>query len=104
MKSIVITPQLLEKWEACSDGKAWGLSVIGEGMELKNLLPKFERADWMLWTLRRAEALTKVQYVELAIICAKSVLAIYEKRYPKDDRPRKSIEAAIAYVKDPSEE
>ncbi len=89
-----MTPAFFEDNHACSDGKAWVLSVLGKGETVRTLLPKFERADWMLWTLRRATDLTKIQYVELAVICAKTVLAIYEKKYPKDDRPRKAIEAA----------
>ncbi len=99
----MITKNWLEHHNACKDGKKWAVCVIGDGMELSELLPKFERADWMLWTLRRASKLTKVQYVELAVICAQRVLAIYDKKYPKDDRPRKAIEAAMAYAKDPSE-
>ena len=102
MKNIIITPKLLDEWGTCTDGKAWGLSVIGKGRELKKLLPKFRRADWLLWTLRKADALTRVQFVELAIICAKTVLDIYEKKYPKDKRPRLAIEAAIAYCKNPT--
>ena len=77
-----ITPELLKKWNACKDGKEWGLSVIGTGMTLKKLLPLFERADWMLWTLRKMEALDKIQFVRCAIICAESVLNIFEKKYP----------------------
>ena len=104
MKNIMITPKLLNEWGACADGKKWGLTVIGKGMSLKDILPKFERADWMVWTLRKAEACTKVQYAELAIICAKTVLSIYEMKYPEDDRPRKAIEAAMKYCKNPTEE
>ena len=34
-----------------------------------------------------------------AILCAESVLQVYENEYPKDDRPRKAIEAAKEYLK-----
>jgi immunity protein 5 of polymorphic toxin system len=35
--------------------------------------------------------------------CAEHVLHLFEKQRPKDQRPRKAIEAARAYAKDPSE-
>jgi len=41
--------------------------------------------------------------VDLAIYCAKLVLKNFEDVYPNDDRPRKAIEAAIAYKKCPCE-
>jgi len=53
--------------------------------------------------LRRTGHLTKPLAVEIAIGCAQRVLPIYEKRNPKDRRPRLAIEAAINYVKCPSE-
>jgi hypothetical protein len=37
-----------------------------------------------------------------AILCAEAVLDVYETAYPQDDRPRKAIEAAKEYVKNPS--
>jgi hypothetical protein len=100
----LITPDWLRSHSACSDGYEWACGVIGEGMALEKFLPKFQRADWMLWTLKRAATIDKITYVRIAIKCAESVIGIYEKKYKKDDRPRKAIEAAIACVKDPSEE
>ena len=41
---------------------------------------------------------------ELVLRCAELVLPIFEKHYPNDDRPRKAIEAAKAYLLDPTEE
>jgi len=40
--------------------------------------------------------------VKFAILCAKRCLKNYEKEYPNDNRPRKSIEAAERYYKNPS--
>jgi hypothetical protein len=37
-----------------------------------------------------------------AVLCAEAVLHIYETAYPQDDRPRKAIEAAKAYIINPS--
>ena len=48
--------------------------------------------------------LSKPQAVFVAIQFAKDVLRIFEDKYPKDMRPRKAIEAAEAWLKDPSEE
>ena len=42
--------------------------------------------------------------VEYAIGCAKRVLPNFEKKYPNDDRPRKAIEAAEKWLKEPTEE
>ncbi|MGB4222665.1 MAG: putative immunity protein, partial [Syntrophorhabdus sp.] len=40
--------------------------------------------------------------VQFAVLCAESVLHIYENQYPDDNRPRKAIEAAQNYLKKPS--
>ena len=45
---------------------------------------------------------TKEHSVRLAVYAARQVLSIYEEEYPGDDRPRRAIEAAEAYLKDPS--
>jgi len=42
--------------------------------------------------------------VKFAVLCAKRCLTNYEKEYPNDDRPRKAIEAAENYVKNPTKE
>ena len=46
---------------------------------------------------------TKEDSVKLAVYAAELVIGIYEKRYPNDDRPRKAIKAAKAYLKNPSD-
>ena len=38
----------------------------------------------------------------MAIFSAKLVIGIYEKQYPNDNRPRKAIEAAVRYQKNPT--
>ena len=53
--------------------------------------------------IKRAYKWQKKDSVELAIYSAKLVLPIFEKEYPKDKRPRKAIEAAQKYIKNPSE-
>ena len=59
---------------------------------------RFSDANWLL-----TELMDKKQCVEYAVFAAKQVLHIFEERYPKDDRPKKAIEAAEKYLKDPSE-
>ena len=61
--------------------------------------------DKQVWSeMRIVEAYewTKEDSVNLAIYAAELVIDIYEKKYPNDDRPRKAIEAAEAYLKNPS--
>src|SRR3990167_8470025 len=53
-------------------------------------------ANWLI-----VQFMFHKESVKYAIFAAKQVLGIYEKKYPKDDRPRKSIEAAKAWIKDP---
>src|SRR3990167_94297 len=98
MKNIIITPKLLKEYGACKEGKTWAVSVIGKGMPLSKMLPLFDRADWMIWLLRKTVAADKTIFFRLAIACAESVLYIFKKKYPNDKRPRKAIEAAIEYV------
>lgn len=50
----------------------------------------------------RAYEWTKTDSVKLAIFAAEQVIEVYEKEYPRDDRPRKAIEAAKAYLKYPT--
>ena len=46
--------------------------------------------------------MSQPQHISYAIFAAEQVIDIYEKQYPKDDRPRKAIEAAKKVLKDDS--
>ena len=46
----------------------------------------------------------KEDSVALSVFAAELVIGNYEKRYPDDDRPRKAIEAAKAWLLNPTEE
>jgi hypothetical protein len=48
--------------------------------------------------------LTTHQAVQLAIRCAESVLPIFEAAHPTEQRPRAAIQAARAWLLDPSDE
>jgi hypothetical protein len=50
-----------------------------------------------VWALRAVEGKDK-EIRLFSADCAESVLHIYEKRYPNDDRPRKAIQAARDYA------
>src|SRR3990167_4495114 len=56
-------------------------------------------ANWLI--VRFMSHKQKVQY---AIFAVEQVLWIYEKKYPKDDRPRKAIEAAKVWLGNPCKE
>jgi len=50
------------------------------------------------------EKLLKKIQLQFAILCAESVLHIFETQYPDDDRPRKAIEAAKNYLGNPNKD
>ncbi len=75
-------------------------------VEVKGKSDKSEK-DKQAWSdmkIVKAYEWDKTASVKLAIFAAEQVIDIYEKEYPKDDRPRKAIEAAKTYLKNPTEE
>jgi len=61
------------------------------------------KSVWEKMRVVKAYKWEKQDSVLFAIYAARLVLDIFEKRYPNDDRPRKAIEAAEVYVKNPTE-
>lgn len=61
----------------------------------KLVCQKMRIVDARLWK--------KEDSVELAIFSAEQVIDIYEKEYPEDRRPRKAIEAAKKWLKNPTD-
>ena len=54
-----------------------------------------------LTTFKKREInIPKKARIHFAVLCAKQVLPIFEKKYPKNNRPRKAIEAVEKYLKD----
>ena len=53
--------------------------------------------------VRRVDSWGQRAMVQYAADCATHVLPIFEKKYPKDDRPRKAIQAARKWARSPSE-
>jgi len=97
-----LTKKWLKDHEACIDGYEYALeNLLGLGIkETVEKLMSDDKFNWANWYLTKF--FNKGQCVEYAIYAAESVLGIYEKKYPEDDRPRKAIEAAKEYLKNPS--
>jgi len=91
---------MLRKKRACSSGIDFCRDQNTEDLrELFEAFIKHERYDYATWVFRRF--MNKKQVVKYAVFAAEQVIEIYEKKYPEDDRPRKAIEAAKAYLKKP---
>ena len=84
----------------CSDALLW----VGRHKRLSSakMWESCDRSDWMLWLMARVKPLTKEQAVTLACRFAMEVLPIFEAKYPNDKRPRLAIEAAQAWLQNPS--
>jgi len=88
---------------ACSSGKKWFVyQAERDGEKVVKKLVKEDRLDWANWLVVRL--MTHEQRIRYAIYAAEQVIELYEKQYPNDKRPREAIEAAKAYLKDPSDE
>ena len=90
---------LLKSWNPCTDGLKWGLKC----KSLAEVFDTCQRSDWLLWLLRKNGTLGKKQWVELSVLFAERALPKFEREYPKDKRPRKALEAARAWLKNPTE-
>jgi len=98
-----ITEKWLNKHDACFAGMAWFLAQP-ERNSLK-VLKALEAAESPLWFYWLATKLmTKRQIVKWAIGCAASTLHIFETQYPEDQRPRKALQAAKAWLRHPSKQ
>jgi hypothetical protein len=93
----------LKDHKACKDGIVWWkenkMDEIDHAKLCKILLnkDKFAYANWLV-----CELMSNKDKVRYAINAAELVLHIFEEKYPNDDRPRKAIEAAKHYLKNPS--
>ena len=97
-----ITKEWLNKKNACANGIKWFLGQDERNTAKVMLkLVDEDRGRDALWVLEHI--MNKKQSVGLAIFSARLCLDIFEKEYPEDDRPRKAIEAAEAYLKNPCE-
>jgi len=98
-----VTKEQIKSLGPCSSG--WNKYCEKERTEdLEQLLLEANEdnpanARWLFTKL-----MTKNQCIEIAIYSAREVLDIFEKKYPKDERPRKAIEAAEKYLTNPTKE
>ena len=96
-----ITIEWLKKNNACSAGVEYYLT-IGEpdaAILLRHAVAEGYFA-WANWAMARL--LNKRNRVRYAAFAARSVLRLYEAAHPKDNRPRKAIEAAEAWIENPA--
>jgi len=98
-----ITKEWLKEQIACEDGTRWFLNQSASRLDTVVMkLTKENHYDWANWVLMRS--MTYAQRVRYAIFAAEQVLAIFEKAYPNDKRPREAIEAARRFVDQTTEE
>ena len=100
-----LTKEWLERKRACESGIEWfnrlgktelldvGLAAIDDNL-----------VGYAKWLIRNVCSNNKKLSVEVAIFAAEKVLHIFEKKYPRDKRPRNAIEAAKGWLNNPSEE
>ena len=67
-------------------------------------LKQDDKQCWSEMRVVRAYEWTKLDSVAMAIYAAELVIGEHEKKYPDDKRPRQAIEAAKAWLNDPTEE
>ena len=97
-----ITKEWLESKNACYSSLTYVCANNYIGLDIIDFLEKLIKekrlsdANWLI-----TKGMNKKQNVLYAIFAAEQVISIYEKKYPKDSRPRKAIEAAKRYIKNP---
>ncbi len=95
-----ITLEWLRSQDACEESiKAWQNETDHNTFATLNRLID-KNPKWGNWLICRL--MNKKQSVQYAIFAAEQVIDIYEGKYPNDKRPRNAIEAAKAYLKNPS--
>jgi hypothetical protein len=81
------------KGEILCEVETKGKSFIGEN-----------KSTWESMKITKAWHWRKKDSVAMAIFSAELVIDIFEKKYPQDNRPRKAIEAAKEWLKDPTDQ
>jgi hypothetical protein len=100
---MVITKEFLKGHKACTESYKWVIenNLIGlDNEEFINKLmeaDRFNDANWLITKL-----FDKKQAVRYAVNAAELVIDIFEKEYPKDNRPRLAIAAAKKYLSEPN--
>ncbi len=101
-KPMTTTLNKIKAHSPCEDGWAKLLLFLNkteaddEPLSIATIIQSNGISD-AVWALRAVEGKDK-EIRLFSADCAESVLHIYEKRYPNDDRPRKAIQAARDYA------
>jgi hypothetical protein len=101
------TWNLAKKHNACERALTSWKKHLGKKPDGDTLIPLTDILDTLglddaLWALRATTEDSKMFSVKFAIACADRVLIIFESKYPGDKRPREAIEAAQAFLLNPS--
>jgi len=95
-----LTVAWLRKKDACEEAiEMFKAQKERDSIKLVKKCLKQDHFDWANWLV--TNLMTKKQCVQYSIFAAELVLHNFEKNQPNDDRPRKAIEAAKAYLKNP---
>ena len=103
MKKNNVTLKWLQDNNACEPAVKKFIEIFGKSADLKRIIKYtidenndtyLQYANWLI-----VRKMNHAQQIRYAIFAAEQVLNIYETKYPDDDRPRKSIEAAKKYLK-----
>ena len=98
-----ITNEWLKEKRACQEGYKWAQGQKNREVEaFVFALLNDDHFNWANWVIVRC--IDKYQKIKYAVFCAETVIHIYEKKYPNDNRPRRAIEAAKESLKNQGEE
>jgi hypothetical protein len=98
-----ITLKFLEEHKVCQEGLDYFKKNFTDDVKcdyLISVLNYKNKHNWSNWLI--SKLLKKENIIKYAIFSAELVLHIFENKYPEDKRPRKAIDAAKEYLKNPN--
>jgi len=105
MKNKTITLEFLKTKDQSTGFLTWFKDKYGEKVCLKQLIADLKTEDELDWLSQLlAYIFTKKQCVMYIVYAAELVLPIHEKKFPDSPAPRKAIEAAKNWLKNPCDE
>ena len=96
----LVTVDWLKSENACEDAIEWAKPRLNGGKPLAECIDGMDRADWLMWLLRRSGMVNIRQLVHLSIIGPKMVLKYAGSA---TEESQKAIAATEAWVKCPTE-
>src|SRR3990167_187714 len=92
---------LVNELHACRSGVEWWQQLHEtDSLAVLRALMEQDRWDWCRWLSVRL--MSHQQKIEWAIFSAVEVLPLFNVQYPQDQRPRKAIKAAKAWLLSPN--